>query len=115
MNLRINGTMSFRKLLFVCSQGQNRSRTGSDLYRKLGYETKCAGVHSSSNPLTKEMLEWADAVFVFEEGQAREIKSRWPQHSKPMFNLDIWNYHPYGDPSLEVNIKRKMRDWLDDS
>ena len=106
--------MTFRKLLFVCSQGQNRSRTGSDLYARMGYETKCAGVHSSSNPLTADMLEWADAVFVFEQDHAREIELRWPQHGKPVFNFDIWNYRPYGDPALEIEIKRKMRRWLDE-
>ncbi|MBA3046412.1 MAG: hypothetical protein FP824_09405 [Euryarchaeota archaeon] len=49
------------KLLFVCNQGENRSRTSKEIFEKMGYETRAAGIYSDAQPLTRELLEWAEA------------------------------------------------------
>jgi predicted protein tyrosine phosphatase len=39
--------------------------------------------------LTQGVLDWAGIVFVMEDPMIREIYERFPDHSKPMVNLDV--------------------------
>ena len=71
-----------QNFLFVCSANKQRSKTGEDyfsaLYPHLSFES--AGTNhkiceqEGTNPLTEEMLEWADIVFVMENRHAKIIK-----------------------------------------
>ena len=97
-----------KKLLFVCNYGQNRSRTGADLYAELGYDTDYAGVVSATRPVTAELLEWADIVIVFEQSQADEIRAMASGLSKPIVNLGLPNCYCRGDPRLEALIRKGL-------
>ena len=102
------------KLLFVCNQGENRSRTGKEIFEKLGHETRAAGIYSDSLPLTGELLAWADKVFVFEQEHVDYIKAKWPKLAweKPIFNLEIKDRYCYGSGELEKLVRRKVGEWV---
>jgi len=102
------------KLLFVCNQGENRSRTGKELFEKLGFDTEAAGIYSDHHPLTAELLSQADKVFVFEQEHVDFIKAHWPALAweKPIFNLEIKDKYCYGNRDLERVMREKIREWL---
>ncbi len=70
------------KILFICNQNQNRSKTAEEIF-KGRFETKSAGLYNES-PVTEEQLEWADAVFVMEEEQRHELAKRFPKQYREM-------------------------------
>ena len=54
-----------KKILFICNQGENRSRTAAGILEGKGYAVKYDGFHCGSfNPIN---LEWADRIVVFED------------------------------------------------
>ena len=65
------------KVLFVCNQNENRSKTAESLFsNKFG--TKSAGLYNKK-PVTKKQLEWADIIAVMEDSQRSEIAKRYPE------------------------------------
>lgn len=93
-------------ILFVCNQGQNRSKTAEFLFRD--FNTKSAGLYN--NLLTKEQLEWANIMFVMEEFQRREISKRFPEEymKKRILCLDIPDYYYFNQPELIDILKIKL-------
>ncbi len=96
------------KLLFICNQNQNRSRTAEEIFRG-EYETKSAGLYNEK-PVTKEQLEWADIVVVMEDSQRKEISRRFPEAymKKKIISLEIPDIYVYNDENLIRIIKQKM-------
>lgn len=94
-------------LLFVCNQGQNRSRTAEFLFRDK-FSTKSAGLFN--NLLTEQQLKWADIVFVMEEFQRTEIGQRFPKEylKKRIINLDIPDTYYFQQPELIEILKPKI-------
>ena len=82
-----------QNILFVCSANKQRSKTGEDffseMYPHLSFES--AGTNhkiceqEGTNPLTEEMLEWADIIFVMENRHAKLIK----EHTSNRFGSKI--------------------------
>ena len=64
------------KLLFICNQNENRSKT-AELVFKDSFETRSAGL-SNEYPVTEDQLEWADKVVVMEGHHRKEISKRFP-------------------------------------
>jgi predicted protein tyrosine phosphatase len=54
--------------LFVCSQNRLRSPTAEHIFTgHSGIEVSSAGTNNDAeNPLTPELIEWADTIFVME-------------------------------------------------
>ncbi len=96
------------KLLFICNQNQNRSRTAEEIF-KGEYETKSAGLYNEK-PVTKEQLEWADTIVVMEESQRKEISRRFPEAymKKRIISLEIPDMYIYNDENLIHILKQKM-------
>lgn len=82
-----------KNFLFVCSANKQRSKTGEDyfseLYPHLSFESAgtnhkiCA--QAGTNPLTEEMLDRADIVFVMENRHAKLIK----EHTSDRFGSKV--------------------------
>lgn len=70
------------KVLFVCSQNRLRSPTAEQVFADWpGVETSSAGLnHDAENPLTPELLEWADIVFVMETAHRSKLSARFKPH-----------------------------------
>lgn len=96
------------KILFICNQNQNRSKTAEELFRDR-FETKSAGLYNEK-PVTEKQLEWADAVIVMEEEQRYEIAKRFPKlyMQKRIFTLNIPDIYHYNQPELIELLKRKI-------
>jgi len=105
------------RILFVCTANVDRSRTAEDLYREdERYEIRSAGVAPfASTPLTRDLLLWADRVFVMNESEDQHrtlIRIRFPDVDRPVFDLDIEDRWGRGDPELIALILRRLRPYL---
>lgn len=63
------------RILFVCSQNRLRSPTAEQVFAdRPGLETASAGTNrGADNPLSAELVEWADVIFVMEKQQQRKL------------------------------------------
>jgi predicted protein tyrosine phosphatase len=105
------------RILFVCTANVDRSRTAEDLYRHdKRYDVRSAGVAPFATVvLTRELLLWADRVFVMNERDDQHrtlIRIRFPDVDRPIVDLDIEDRWPRGDPELVARIKRRLRPHL---
>lgn len=65
-------------VLFICSQNRLRSPTAEQVFAGWpGVTTASAGTNRGADtPLSAELLEWADLVFVMEPIHRRKVSSR---------------------------------------
>lgn len=96
------------KILFICNQNINRSRTAEAIFKK-EYETKSAGLYNE-HPVTEEHLAWADVIIVMEEEQHIELQKRFPKLTKPIYCLNIPDNYFYMEPDLITLLKTKMQE-----
>ena len=98
------------KLLFICNQNQNRSRTAEEIF-KGKFETRSAGLYNG-NPVTEKDLLWADVVVVMEDAQRTELAKRFPRlyMQKRIISLDIPDIYDYGQKKLINELKIKVEE-----
>ena len=98
------------KVLFICNQNQNRSRTAEKLF-KGKFETRSAGLYNEK-PVSNKDIAWADAVVAMEEAQLDEISKRFPKScfEKRLFSLDIPDIYQYNQPELVALLKSKVEE-----
>lgn len=96
------------KLLFICNQNENRSKTAEVLFKNK-YITKSAGLFNEK-PLTEKQINWADIVLVMEESQRNEIAKRFPKSyiKKQILCLDIPDIYRFNQPKLVSILKKKV-------
>jgi len=101
------------KILFICNQNQNRSKTAEELF-KSRFETKSAGLFNS-RPVTDKQLSWADIIIVMEEEQRHELSKRFPQLylQKRILNLNIPDIYTYNDPLLIKSLQSSFEHYSD--
>ena len=98
------------KVLFICNQNQNRSKTAEDLF-KGKFQTKSAGLYNE-NPVSEKQLSWADLVIVMEDGQRAELAKRFPKLylQKKILSFDIPDVYYYNQPELVNLLKSKIEE-----
>ena len=96
------------KVLFICNQNQNRSKTAEELF-KGRFETKSAGLYNEK-PVTEKQLSWADVVVVMEDLQREEVARRFPKQymQKRILSLNIPDVYNYNQPELVNMLKSKI-------
>ena len=98
-------------VLFVCTQNQLRSPTAEQVFsNRAGFEVASAGLdRSAGNPVTPELLDWADVVFVMEQTHREKLSKRFRPHlkSKRVICLDIPDQFSYMDPALVELLEKK--------
>ncbi len=96
------------KVLFVCNQNQNRSKTAEDIFKNK-FDTASAGLYNE-NPVTRDQLSWADLVVVMEDSQRSEIAKRFPKQylQKRIVSLSIPDRYVYNQPELVKILKSKI-------
>jgi len=101
-----------RKVLFICSQNRLRSPTAEQVFADWpGVETASAGLNNDAeNPLTPELLEWANLVFVMERAHRNKLSSRFRAHlgHQRVICLDIPDEYDYMDPMLVRLLRVKV-------
>lgn len=101
-----------RHVLFICSQNRLRSPTAEQVFADWpGIETSSAGLnHDAENPVTPELLAWADTIFVMERAQRSRLSTRFKAHlgKKRVVCLEIPDDYAFMDPDLIELLKAKV-------
>jgi len=99
-------------VLFVCSQNKLRSPTAEQVFANYpGVETRSAGTNrDAETPLSQELVEWADVVFVMERQHRSKLQQRFRAHlkSKRIICLDIKDDYGFMDPALTEMLQAKV-------
>lgn len=99
-------------LLFVCSQNRLRSPTAEQVFADWPrVATASAGTSPGADtPLSPELLDWADLVFVMEPIHRRRISAKFGAHLKShrIICLGIPDDYEYMDPELVELLKARV-------
>jgi predicted protein tyrosine phosphatase len=99
-------------VLFVCSRNRLRSPTAEQVFSTWpGIEVSSAGLDASADtPVTAEILEWADIIFVMERSHRNKLSKRFRPHLKDrrIICLDIPDEFEYMDPKLILLLKARV-------
>lgn len=100
------------RVLFVCSQNKLRSPTAEQIFSgRPGFEVASAGTDSSADtPVSIEILEWAEVIFVMERKHRDKIakKFRAQLKNKRIICLDIPDDFEFMDPMLVRLLESKV-------
>ncbi len=105
--------------LFVCYANVDRSPTAEAVCRKtaadngLEIEASSAGVSRGANrPVTKEMADLADKIFVMERGMVMEMVEEYGQNPAKVVCLDILDIYERNEPELVKTLEQKLYEYL---
>ncbi|MCW4460536.1 low molecular weight protein tyrosine phosphatase family protein [Sphingomonas sp. BT-65] len=105
-----------KNFLFVCSQNRLRSPTAEQLFAgREGIRVASAGTnHDAENPLTPELVEWADYIFVMERAHRNKIQKHFRSSldRQRIVCLDIPDEYEYMDPVLVRLLEARMARYL---
>ena len=104
------------RVLFVCSRNRWRSPTAEEVFTAYpGVECASAGVSpDAENPVTPELLEWAEVVVVMEKIHRTKLNAEFGTElrNKRVVCLDIPDKYKYLDPALVKLLKSKAGRFL---
>ena len=107
-----------RHYLFMCSQNKWRSPTAEHIFADVpGIATLSAGMNNDAeNPLTDEVVEWADVIFVMERQHRSKLQSKHKAMlcDKRVVVLDIPDEYGFMEESLVRLLRSRMKRWLPD-
>jgi predicted protein tyrosine phosphatase len=99
-------------VLFVCSQNRLRSPTAEQVFScREDLEVDSAGTnHDADNPLTTELLAWADVIFVMEKAHRNKLQRRFRAAlgGKRVICLDIPDDYDFMQPELVHLLETKV-------
>lgn len=91
-------------VLFICSRNRLRSPTAEQVFADWpGIQTASAGTErDADNPVTPELLAWAQLIFVMERRHRSKLSARFRPHlhGKRVICLSIPDDYDYMDPGL---------------
>jgi predicted protein tyrosine phosphatase len=101
-----------KRILFVCGRNRRRSPTAEAIFSdRPGIEVASAGLApDADNPLTSELIDWADLILVMEKSHRTRLSRRFRRHLKGVriACLDIPDRYAYMDPELIALLKARM-------
>jgi len=105
-----------RHVLFVCSQNRLRSLTAEQVFAEWpGIETASAGLKPDADvPVSPELLQWADLIFVMERAHRSRLSSRFRPWlgGKRIVCLDIPDDYDFMAPALVDLLQHKVAPFL---
>lgn len=108
--------MATRNFLFACSKNRLRSPTAEHIFADIaGINALSAGTNrDAEEPLSDELVEWADSIFVMERIHRSKIqtKHRGALKDTRIVVLNIPDDYEFMDPPLIRLLRSKMRRWL---
>ena len=103
-------------ILFVCSQNKLRSPTAEQIFADHpGVETDSAGTNNDAeNPLTSELVRWADIIFVMEKAHRSKLQRGYRAALKDarVVCLDIPDDYEFMDAELVQLLRAKVTRYL---
>jgi len=113
---RIWHARPLKKVLFVCSQNRLRSPTAEQVFSKRrDIEVESAGTnHDADNPLTHDLVGWADIIFVMEKAHRAKLQKKFRADLKQakVICLDIPDDYEFMDPELVRLLEAKVPRYL---
>ena len=101
-----------RRVLFVCGMNRMRSPTAEQLFANWpGIDVTSAGLDEDADvPLSPELIEWAEIVFVMETSQRIRLSRKFRRHLRKcrVVTLDIPDRFEYMDPELVVLLMARV-------
>jgi predicted protein tyrosine phosphatase len=101
-----------KRVLFVCSQNRLRSPTAEQVFAAHpALECTSAGTnHDAENPLSAELVEWADVIFVMERAHRNKLTAKFKRYlaHKRVVCLDIPDDYEFMDPELVRLLKVRV-------
>jgi predicted protein tyrosine phosphatase len=105
-----------KRVLFVCSRNRLRSPTAEQVFANYpGIECTSAGIAKDAHePVTDELVEWADLIFVMEKVHRRKLSATFGKLLKKqrVICLDIPDNYDFMDPALVELLNEKVRPFL---
>lgn len=100
------------RILFVCGRNRARSPTAEAVFASHdGIEAASAGTSKDSDtPLSDELIEWADIIFVMEQSHRAKLAAgfRAALKGKRVVCLDIPDDYAFMDAELVRMLKAKV-------
>ena len=101
-----------RRVLFVCSQNRLRSPTAEQVFAgRADLEVASAGTnHDAENPLSGELVDWADVIFVMEKAHRSKVQKRYRRAlgGKRVVCLDVPDNYAFMDPELVRLLEARL-------
>lgn len=105
-----------QRLLFVCSQNRFRSPTAEAIFNGISdVEAASAGLnHDAVTPLSGDLIEWADIVFVMEKTHRNKLQKRFRHMlaGKRVVTLGIPDIYEYMEPALVDLLRTSLRRYV---
>jgi predicted protein tyrosine phosphatase len=105
--------------LFVCYANMDRSPTAEAVCTKIARDhnldivASSAGVSRGANrPVTKEMADLADRIFVMEPSMVTEMVEGYSQNPAKIVCLNILDVYVQNDPVLVQRLESKLYEHL---
>ncbi len=112
----ITGRPAKIRVLFVCNANRSRSLTAQEIYRgRPDLEVQSAGLSEYARvPLTRDLFEWADRVFVFSRRQHKALAQRYGDSfgRKSVVCLSLPDRFVLNRPKLVTKLVRKLGRYL---
>ena len=100
------------KVLFICGKNRRRSPSAEEIFVGMdGVEVSSAGVSAEAVcPVSADLLEWADRVFVMEQSQKRYLNAHFARSlkDKKIVCLNIPDRYSYMQPELVTVLRAKV-------
>lgn len=104
------------RVLFICSLNRWRSPTAEQVFAEHpGIECTSAGINrGAENPLTPELVEWAELIFVMERSHKEKLGSEFKLYlrGKRVLCLNIPDNYKFMDPALVKLLRSKVEPFL---
>jgi predicted protein tyrosine phosphatase len=105
-----------KNVLFVCGQNRLRSPTAEQVFASNpGINVASAGTNNDAeNPLTSELVRWADLIFVMEKSHRNKVQKRFKSDLKDarMICLEIPDEYEFMDEGLVRLLRAKVSRYL---
>ena len=103
-------------VLFICSQNRLRSPTAEQTFASHpGINVASAGTNADAdNPLTAELVMWADLIFVMETAHRNKVQKRYKAEMKDtrLICLDIPDEFEFMDETLVTLLRNRVLRFL---
>jgi len=102
------------KILFVCTGNVDRSRTAQEMFDGVeDVKAKSAGTSiTAPTKLSKELIDWADVVFVMEYKHQKTVLKLNPEAWRKVECLDIPDIYAHGEPELKKLLIERLRPYM---
>jgi predicted protein tyrosine phosphatase len=101
-----------KNILFVCGKNRRRSPTAEQIFASdPNFEVASAGISADAdNPLTPDLVEWANIIFVMEKTHQQKMATRFRaslKHAR-VICLDIPDKYVFMAPELVQMLKSRV-------